>query len=64
MPHWLGGPFTHDGNAVHHSALGGERERLWQIGTGINPVWTKYQTQTERALPVVVLTPDPQSAKY
>ena len=39
-------------------ATGAERERLWQIGTGINPMWAKYQTQTERALPVVVLTPD------
>lgn len=45
-------------------ATGAERERLWQIGTGINPMWAKYQTQTERALPVVVLTPDSQSAKY
>jgi hypothetical protein len=45
-------------------AIGSERERLWQVGTGINPMWAKYQTQTERALPVVVLTPDSQSAKY
>jgi deazaflavin-dependent oxidoreductase (nitroreductase family) len=39
-------------------ATGAERERLWQIGTGINPMWAKYQTQTERVLPVVVLTPN------
>lgn len=39
-------------------ATGAERERLWQIGIGINPVWARYQTQTERTLPVVVLTPD------
>jgi deazaflavin-dependent oxidoreductase (nitroreductase family) len=45
-------------------ATSAERERLWQIGTGINPMWAKYQTRTERALPVVVLTPDSQSAKY
>jgi deazaflavin-dependent oxidoreductase (nitroreductase family) len=38
-------------------ATGPERDRLWQIGTGINPMWAKYQTQTERILPVVVLTP-------
>jgi deazaflavin-dependent oxidoreductase (nitroreductase family) len=45
-------------------ATGTERDRLWQIGIGINPMWAKYQTQTERVLPVVVLTPDSQSAKY
>ena len=39
-------------------ATGAERERLWQIGIRINPMWAKYQTQTERILPVVVLTPD------
>lgn len=38
-------------------ATGAERKRLWQIGTGINPVWAKYQTQTKRILPVVVLSP-------
>jgi deazaflavin-dependent oxidoreductase (nitroreductase family) len=39
-------------------ATGAERDRLWQIGIGINPMWAKYQTQTERVLPVVVLTPN------
>lgn len=39
-------------------ATGAERERLWQIGTGINPMWAKYQSQTRRILPVVVLTPE------
>jgi F420H(2)-dependent quinone reductase len=39
-------------------ATGPERERLWQIGIGINPTWAKYQAQTERILPVVVLTPN------
>jgi deazaflavin-dependent oxidoreductase (nitroreductase family) len=38
-------------------ATGAERERLWEIGTKINPWWAKYQTRTERELPVVVLTP-------
>lgn len=37
-------------------ATGAERERLWQIGIGINPMWAKYQSQTQRILPVVVLT--------
>jgi deazaflavin-dependent oxidoreductase (nitroreductase family) len=38
-------------------ATGDERDRLWQIGTDILPAWAEYQTQTERLLPVVVLTP-------
>ena len=38
-------------------ATGQERERLWDIGKGINPMWSRYQTRTERELPVVVLTP-------
>lgn len=38
-------------------ATGSERERLWEIGKGINPMWAKYQAKTERELPVVVLTP-------
>jgi deazaflavin-dependent oxidoreductase (nitroreductase family) len=38
-------------------ATGAERERLWEIGKTINPMWSKYQTRTERELPVVVLTP-------
>ena len=39
-------------------ATGAERDRLWQIGVRINPMWASYQTRTERLLPVVVLTPD------
>ena len=38
-------------------ATGTERERLWKIGIRINPMWAKYQSQTGRILPVVVLTP-------
>ncbi len=38
-------------------ATGPERERLWEVGKGVNPMWSKYQTRTERELPVVVLTP-------
>ena len=40
-------------------ATGAERERLWEIGKTVNPMWSKYQTRTERELPVVVLTPSP-----
>ena len=38
-------------------AIGAERERLWELGKSVNPMWSKYQTRTERELPVVVLTP-------
>ena len=38
-------------------ATGAERERLWEIGKTVNPMWSKYQARTERELPVVVLTP-------
>ena len=39
-------------------ATGAERERLWKMGIRVNPIWAKYQAQTERVLPVVVLTPE------
>lgn len=38
-------------------ATGEERDRLWALGKGANPMWAKYQARTERELPVVVLTP-------
>jgi deazaflavin-dependent oxidoreductase (nitroreductase family) len=38
-------------------ATGAERKRLWELGKTVNPMWSKYQTRTERELPVVVLTP-------
>jgi deazaflavin-dependent oxidoreductase (nitroreductase family) len=38
-------------------ATGEERARLWELGKGINPMWSRYQARTERQLPVVVLTP-------
>lgn len=38
-------------------ATGPERERLWEIGKTVNPMWEKYQARTQRELPVVVLTP-------
>ena len=40
-------------------ATGPERERLWEIGKTVNPMWAKYQVRTKRELPVVVLTPVP-----
>ncbi len=40
-------------------ATGAERERLWELGKGINPMWAKYQDRTDRELPVVLLTPKP-----
>ena len=38
-------------------AVDQERERLWEIGKGVNPAWASYQQRTERALPVVLLSP-------
>jgi len=38
-------------------ATGAERERLWEIGKTVNPMWSKYQARTERELPVVMLAP-------
>ena len=38
-------------------ATGAERERLWERGKSVNPMWSKYQARTERELPVVLLTP-------
>jgi deazaflavin-dependent oxidoreductase (nitroreductase family) len=38
-------------------ATGAERERLWEKGKTVNPMWSKYQLRTKRVLPVVVLTP-------
>jgi len=38
-------------------ATGAERERLWELGKDVNPMWSKYQIRTERELPVVMLTP-------
>jgi len=40
-------------------ATGPERERLWEAGKAVNPMWAKYQTRTQRELPVVVLAPGP-----
>ncbi len=44
--------------ATARLATGTERERLWQIAKAKNPMWAKYQTQTRRTLPIVVLSPD------
>ncbi len=38
-------------------ATGAERERLWEVGRGINPAWERYQEHCERSLPVVVFDP-------
>jgi len=38
-------------------ASGADRARLWDVGKTVNPMWSRYQTRTERELPVVVLTP-------
>ena len=38
-------------------AVDEERERLWEVGKGVNPAWASYQERTERSLPVVLLSP-------
>ncbi len=45
-------------SATASLAIGAERDRLWEIAIRVNPMWGKYQTQTERLLPVVILTPE------
>lgn len=37
------------------TAEGDERERLWQLMTGIWPNYDQYQERTDRVIPVVVL---------
>ncbi len=38
-----------------HTAEGAERDRLWELMTGIWPNFNVYQTRTDRTIPVVVL---------
>ncbi len=45
-------------SATASLATGADRDRLWQTARDVNPVWARYQAQTERTLPLVVLTPD------
>jgi deazaflavin-dependent oxidoreductase (nitroreductase family) len=43
---------------VHASeAEGAERSRLWSLMTEVWPDYDKYQTRTERQIPIVVLQP-------
>lgn len=39
-------------------AAGEEYQRLWQWVTNLNPYYVRYQKQTKREIPVVVLTPE------
>jgi len=43
--------------AVARTATDDEKPRLWQIMTEVWPNYDVYQTRTERAIPVVVLSP-------
>lgn len=38
-------------------AIGSEKERLWQMMTGLYPAYDQYQQRTDREIPVVVLRP-------
>jgi deazaflavin-dependent oxidoreductase (nitroreductase family) len=42
-----------------HTAEGAERDRLWELMTGIWPNFNVYQTRTDRKIPVVVLERTP-----
>ena len=42
---------------VTRTASDGEKPRLWQIVTDVWPNYDVYQTRTDRAIPVVVLSP-------
>ncbi|MDO3704716.1 nitroreductase family deazaflavin-dependent oxidoreductase [Micromonospora sp. C28SCA-DRY-2] len=39
------------------TATGAERQRLWQVMTGVFPTYAGYQQQTDREIPVVVVEP-------
>jgi deazaflavin-dependent oxidoreductase (nitroreductase family) len=43
--------------ATASTAEGEERERLWELMTATWPAYDRYQTKTDRQIPVVVLTP-------
>ena len=43
--------------ATAHTATAEERPRLWQIVTEIFPQYAKYQEESARELPLVILTP-------
>lgn len=49
----LGDKFT----ATAYTATGEERARLWALMTKIFPTYNRFQTKTEREIPVVVLKP-------
>jgi F420H(2)-dependent quinone reductase len=38
-------------------ASGPDYERLWQMVTSQNPFYTRYQSQTARKIPIVILAP-------
>jgi len=39
-------------------SAGAEYERLWKIVTSQNDYYIRYQKQTSRKIPLVILTPD------
>lgn len=42
-------------------ATPGERERLWPLLKAWNPNYRRYESRTQREIPVVILTPTPAS---
>ncbi len=47
--------------ATARTATGEERERLWALMRQVWPAYDEYQTQTDREIPVVVVTPRPEA---
>ena len=39
----------------HRVAEGAERERLWKLMNEVWPAYERYQTKTDRKIPVIVL---------
>ncbi len=47
--------------ATARTATGEERERVWALMRQVWPAYDEYQTQTDREIPVVVVTPRPEA---
>ncbi len=50
---------THKLRVCAHPAADGEYDRLWAFVTRHNPQYTRYQQQTLRKIPVMILEPEP-----
>ena len=44
-------------DVIASEAIGAERDRLWDTMTAVAPQFAEYEANTERVIPVIVLTP-------